>query len=140
MTARRVAVRSITAVAAAALIASGLVGCSRTVEGMATTAGTPDSTAETRIAPPSTRSSAPRSTPSRTPSAGPPGDVMTMTCADYNDLAVADKQAAIEEIIAQGGSSAPPDAVDVAKGLADIMCQFMPDQVLSDVLLGLSPP
>ena len=133
--------RSVTAAAASVVLLAGAVAaCSRTVEGTAITAGSPDSTAETRIAPPSTRSSTPRSTPGRTPSAEPPGDVLSMTCEQYNDLDAAGKNAAIKAILEQEGSVLGPENVDIAKGLTDAACQFLPEVTVSEILLGTPPP
>jgi hypothetical protein len=136
--------------AAAALIGASLVvACSRTVEGTATRAGSPDATAETRLPSPSTRSSTPRSTPrsttprtstSRTPSASPPGDPLTTTCAEYTDMSPADQSAVIEAILAEEGSVLGPENVDIAKSLTDAACQFLPKATVSEILLGTPPP
>ena len=139
------AVRSVAVAAGAALMLTGLVGaCSRTVEGTATRAGSPDATAETRIPTPSTRSSTPRttsrSTPSRTPGAQPPGDALSTTCEQYNDLDAAGQDAVIEAILNQEGSVLGPENVDIAKGLTDAACQFLPDVTVSEILLGTPPP
>ena len=136
--------RPVAAAAAAALVLTGLVACSRTVEGTATRAGSPDSTAETRVPPPSTRSSTPRSTPRsttpRTPGAPPPGDPISTTCEEYAALDFAGQEAVIEAILAQEGSVLGPENTDLAKGLTDAACQFLPDVTVSEILLGTPPP
>lgn len=136
-------------VAAALLLTGALAACSQTVEGTATRAGNPDSTAETRT-PATTRrpstTSSPRTTSPRStsPTAGPspsaPGDPMTMTCSEYNDLDPADKSAVIDAILADESSVFGPENVDVAKSLADAMCQFLGPATLSEILLGKPPP
>jgi hypothetical protein len=126
--------------AAAVLGACLLAGCSHTVEGTAIRAGSPDSTAETRIPAPTTRTpSTTRSTPSRTPSAQPPGDALTTTCKQYTKLSTEDQQAVIEAIIEQEGSPLGPENLDIAKGLTDAACQFLPDVTVSEILLGTPP-
>lgn len=137
--------RSVAATTAAALLLTGIVGaCSRTVEGTAIRAGSPDATAETRIPTPSTRSSTPRSTPrstpSRTPGAPPPGDALTTTCEQYNDLDTAGQDAVIEAILTQEGSVLGPENMEIAKSLTDAACQFLPDVTVSEILLGTPPP
>lgn len=142
------AVRSVAVAAGAALMLAGLIaGCSRTVEGTAMRAGSPDATAETRIPTPSTRSSTPRTTPrtspgatpTRTPGAQPPGDALSTTCEEYNDLDAAGQDAVIEAILNQEGSVLGPENVDIAKGLTDAACQFLPKVTVSEILLGTPP-
>jgi hypothetical protein len=143
-------VRTVAVTAGAALMLTGLIGaCSRTIEGTATRAGSPDATAETRIPMPTTRSSTPRSTPrtttpggptsSRTPSASPPGDPLTTTCEQYTDMSAADKNAVIEAILAEEGSVLGPENTDIAKGLTDAACQFLPKVTVAEILLGTPP-
>jgi hypothetical protein len=128
------------AAATAVLVTGLLAGCSHTVQGTATRAGTPDMTTATRIPSPSTRTpSTSRSTPSRTPSAQPPGDAMTTTCKQYTKLSTDDQQAVIEAIIEHEGSPLGPENLDIAKGLTDAACQFLPDVTVSEILLGTPP-
>lgn len=137
--------RTIAGTVAAALLLTGvLAACSETVEGTATRAGTPDSTADTRT-PATTRrpstTSSPRSTsPTAGPSPNAPGDPMTMTCSEYNDLDPADRDAVIDAILADESSVFGPENVEVAKSLADAMCQFLGPATLSEILLGKPPP
>lgn len=138
-------VRTFAVATGAALMLTGVLGaCSRTVEGTATRAGSPDATAETRIPSPSTRSSAPRSTtrttPSRTPGASPPGDPLTTTCEQYTDMNAADQNAVVEAILADEGSVLGPENIDIAKSLTDAACQFLPKATVSEILLGTPPP
>lgn len=136
------------AAVAALLLAGALTACSQTVEGTATRAGSPDSTADTRTPPttrrPSTTSSprttSPRSTDSPTPGAPPSGDPLTMTCEEYVDLDAAGQDAVVEAILTEEGSVLGPENTDIAKSLADAMCQFLPSATVSELLLGTPPP
>ena len=146
------AARSVIGAAAAALVLTGTVAaCSQTVEGTAIMAGSPDSTADTRV--PSTsrrpstapsvptvpRTTSPRSTASPTPGAPPSGDALTMTCEEYGDLDAAAQDAVVDEILAQDNSVFTPETREVAKSLADAMCQFLPSATVSELLLGTPP-
>ena len=139
-------------VTAAALIIAGLAtGCQRTTEG--TVAMT------TEPGPPLTSAPSPR-----TPSTGLPGlpnipgieipglpntdlpevpappNALTMTCSEYNDLDEATQLAVIRAILAQRNNSLGPEEEMVALLMANSMCQFLPDAVVSDMVLGGSPP
>jgi hypothetical protein len=141
-------------VTAAALILAGLAtGCQRTTEGtvaMTTEPGPPLTSAPT----------------TRTPSTGLPGlpnipipgieipglpntdlpevpappNALTMTCSEYNDLDEATQLAVIRAILAQEGNPLGPEDEMVALLMANSMCQFLPDAVVSDMVLGGSPP
>jgi hypothetical protein len=137
-------------VTAAALILAGLAtGCQRTTEGtvaMTTEPGPPLTSA------PSTR----------TPSTGLPGlpnipipgieipglpntnlpevpappNALTMTCSEYNDLDEATQLAVIRAILAQRNNPMGPEEEMVALLMANSMCQFLPDAVVGDMVLG----
>jgi hypothetical protein len=137
-------------VTAAALIIAGLAtGCQRTTEGtvaMTTEPGPPLTSA------PSTR----------TPSTGLPGlpnisipgieipglpntdlpevpappNALTMTCSEYNDLDEATQLAVIRAILAQRNNPMGPEEEMVALLMANSMCQFLPDAVVGDMVLG----
>jgi hypothetical protein len=125
--------------AAAALITVGvLAGCSQT------TTGTPAMTTEpgpttTRSSKPTPTSGSPTSSAPSTPGAPAPDDAMTMTCKEYSDLDKDTQQAVIDEIISQEGSLIGPENAELAKTLADATCGFLPDAVLSEILVG-GPP
>jgi hypothetical protein len=137
-------------VTAAALILAGLAtGCQRTTEGtvaMTTEPGPPLTSA------PSTR----------TPSTGLPGlpnipipgieipglpntdlpevpappNALTMTCSEYNNLDEATQLAVIRAILAQRNNPMGPEEEMVALLMANSMCQFLPDAVVGDMVLG----
>jgi hypothetical protein len=46
----------------------------------------------------------------------------------------------IEEILAQEGSVLGPQNTEIAKTLADAVCQFLPTGTVSEILLGDGPP
>ncbi|MBI3227714.1 MAG: hypothetical protein HYZ39_21925 [Mycolicibacterium cosmeticum] len=127
--------RALAATGLAALVL--LAGCARTTEGSVAMTTEPGPTFTTR---PST--SAPSTTRTRTPRGStvphvpaPPG-ALTMTCGEYNTLDAATQQAVINAILQQEQSILSPDNIDVAKTLADAVCQFLADSTVSEVLLG----
>ena len=64
-----------------------------------------------------------------------------MTCKQYIDLNDEDTQSAvIEEILKQEGSVLGPQQTEIAKTLADAVCQFLPTSTVSEILLGGGPP
>ena len=61
------------------------------------------------------------------PNVPPPANSLTMTCKEYIDLGDVDTQSAvIEEILKQEGSVLGPQQTEIAKTLADAVCQFLP--------------
>lgn len=65
-----------------------------------------------------------------------PPDALTMTCADFNTLDEATKKAVVKAILEGEESILGPDNVDIARSLADAVCQFLTDSTVSEVLLG----
>ena len=64
-----------------------------------------------------------------------------MTCSEYNDLDEATQLAAIRAILAEkGGGPLGPEDEMIALLMATSMCQFLPDAVVSDTVLGEMPP
>jgi hypothetical protein len=125
--------------AAAALILAGvLAGCSRTTTGtvaMTTEPGAPLTTSRT----PGSRPSLPRlptSTAPRTPNPNAPADSLTMTCEQYNALDEDTKLAVVGEIVNEEGSLFGGEGAEIAKTLADAMCQILPSAKVSEVLMG----
>jgi hypothetical protein len=129
-------------IAAAVLILVGvLVGCSRTTTG--TVAMTTESGASKTSRTPTSMSRPPRSSPTtspRTPNPNAPADSLTMTCEQYNDLDAATQRAVIDEIVNQEGSVFGGQGADIAKTLADAMCQLVPTTTVRDILLGGGMP
>lgn len=131
-------------ISAAALIAGCvLAGCSNTTSGtamMPTQSKMTDAPRSTipRATIPRTTSKAPSSAP-RTPGAQPPGDALTMTCKDYLTLDPDAQTAVVEEVLAQEGSVLGPQNTDLAKTLADAVCQLLPTSTVSEILLGAPP-
>ena len=87
-----------------------------------------------------TTSSPRTSTPRTSSNAPPPGDALSVTCAEYVDLDTADKTALIEEILKDESSVLSPGDAEIAKTLADAVCTFLPDSTVSEILLGETPP
>jgi len=129
--------------AAAALILVGvLAGCSRTTTGevaMTTERGLTTSARTTPQTTPRIPSTRTPSTP-RTPNPNAPANSLTMSCEEYNDLDEDTQRAVVDEIISQEDSVFDPQVAEVAKTLADAMCQFLPTSKVSDVLFGGSFP
>ena len=142
-------------VTAAALIVIGLAaGCQRTTEGtvaMTTQPGPPLASS------PRTPSTALPSIPglpnipipdiripglpdTDLPEVPAPPNALTMTCAEYTDLDDATKLAVVRAILAQESNPLGPEDEMVALIMADSMCQFLPDSVVNEVVLGGSPP
>jgi hypothetical protein len=65
-----------------------------------------------------------------------PPDALTMKCADFNELDEATKKAVVNAILEGEQSILGPDNVDIARSLADAVCQFLTDSTVSEVLLG----
>jgi hypothetical protein len=123
---------------AAVVLAAGITSCERSIPG--TVAMT------TEPGPSTTRSSAPSkarpstSTPHTSLDVPPPSNSLTMTCKDYTDLDPDTQTAVIQEILTQEGSVLGPENAEIAKSLADAVCQFLPDSTVSEILLGGGPP
>ena len=62
----------------------------------------------------------------------------TVTKKDKSPVTVGDysAQAVVNAILEQEQSILTPDNIDVAKTLADAVCQFLADSTVSEVLLG----
>ncbi|QEM44125.1 hypothetical protein [Mycolicibacterium grossiae] len=141
------------AVAAAMLAVGVTAGCSQTVTGtvaMTTEPGfsAPDSTRSPRTSSP--RTTSPR-TPRTSPGTPPSGDAATLTCEQYQALTPEEQSAAVQEILAgqfgdltdlgELGPILGGEGADGMRLVADALCQMVPpDVVLSEVLLGGSPP
>ncbi|MGH3581812.1 MAG: hypothetical protein ACRDUB_09505 [Mycobacterium sp.] len=127
--------RALAATGLAALVL--LAGCARTTEGsvaMTTEPGPALTTRPSTSAPSTTRTRTPRG--STVPDVPAPPGALTMTCGEYNTLDAATQQAVINAILQQEQSILSPDNIDVAKTLADAVCQFLADSTVSEVLLG----
>ena len=142
-------------VTAAALIVMGLAtGCQQTTEGsvaMTTEPGPPLTLSPTRTAPslpslpglpniPIPDIQIPGLPNTNLPEVPAPPNATTMTCGEYNDLDDATKLAVIRAIVSQDDNPRAADDEMVALIMADMMCQFMPDSVVNDVVLGGLPP
>lgn len=64
---------------------------------------------------------------------------MTITCSDYLKLDQDAQSAVVEEIVSQDESILGPGDVEIAKSLADALCSFLPQSVVSQILLGGIP-
>ncbi|MET0456169.1 MAG: hypothetical protein ABW137_30405 [Mycobacterium sp.] len=85
-------------------------------------------------------STTPRSTTPRTPGSGPRSDALSMACQEYVDLDPAEQESVIDEIINQSDSVFDPSQRDIAKIFVDGTCTFLPEAVVSELLLGGPPP
>jgi hypothetical protein len=109
---------------------------------MTTEAGSPTriSTSSQPTTSPPTTSSPRTSTPRTSSDAPPPGDALSVTCAEYVDLDPASQTAVIEEILSQQTSVLGTGDAEIAKTLADAVCSFLPASKVSEILLGETPP
>ena len=72
--------------------------------------------------------------------APPVPDALSVTCQQYGDLDEAAQQDVIEEILAQDDNPLGRQGEEIAKTLAETVCQFLPDATVNEVLLGDTPP
>lgn len=143
-------------VTAAALILMGLAtGCQQTTEGSVamTTEPGPPLSSPTRTAPslpslpelpnlpniPIPDIQIPGLPNTNLPEVPAPANATTMTCGEYNDLDDATKLAVIRAIVSQDDNPRAADDEMVALIMADMMCQFMPDSVVNEIVLGGLP-
>lgn len=143
-------------VTAAALILMGLAtGCQQTTEGSVamTTEPGPPLSSPTRTAPtlpslpelpnlpniPIPDIQIPGLPNTNLPEVPAPANATTMTCGEYNDLDDATKLAVIRAIVSQDDNPRASDDEMVALIMADMMCQFMPDSVVNEIVLGGLP-
>ena len=126
-------------VAVAALLAAGtLGGCGRTIPG--TVAMTTEPGFSTRSSAPST-SGPSTSRPRSSPSVPAPANSLTMTCDEFSTLDPETQAAVITAILGDLGPMIGDEDGQKMRLAADALCQFMPpDVVLSDILMGGSPP
>jgi hypothetical protein len=103
---------------------------------MTTEPGASLSTTRSAPSPTKTRPTTPRTPRSSVPSVPAPPDSLTMTCDDYNQLDEETQLAVIDAILADERSILSPSNVEIAKSLADAVCQFLTDSTVSEVLLG----
>jgi hypothetical protein len=132
---------------ASILLAAGITACERTTPG--TVAMTTEPGASISTSPRSTsRPTLPSfpglpgipSTPRTSSNVPPPSNSLTMKCKEYNGLDADTQLAVVQEIVSQEGSVIGQQNIEIAKTLADAMCQFIPDSTVSELLLGGSPP
>jgi hypothetical protein len=138
---------------ASILLAAGITACERTTPG--TVAMTTEPGASLSTSPRSTsRPTLPSfpglpgipgipgipSTPSTSSNVPPPSNSLTMKCKEYNGLDADTQLAVVQQIVSQQGSVIGQQNIEIAKTLADAMCQFVPDSTVSELLLGGSPP
>jgi len=142
-------------VTAAALILVGLAtGCQRSTEGsvaMTTEPGPPINTAPTAPSSPSIPGlpdlpnfpipdiQIPGLPNTDLPEVPAPPNATTMTCSEYTGLDEATRLAVIRAILSEEGNPASPENEMVAMLVANTMCQFMPDSVVNEVVLGGMP-
>jgi hypothetical protein len=121
--------------AAALIVLGGLTtGCVRTTPGTVAMTTEPGRPITTRT---------PSTTETSIPEVPAPPDALTMTCGDYVDLDDATQLAVVRAILGQGENPLGPlgpQSEEIAKTLADTVCQFLPDSTVNDVLLGGGPP
>ncbi|TPG28314.1 hypothetical protein [Mycolicibacterium hodleri] len=122
------------------VVAGAVAGCDRTTPG--TVAMTTEAGSSTRVSTSSRpTTSSPRTSSPRTSSeAPPPGDALSVTCAEYVGLDSASKTAVIEEILKDETSVLSPGDAEIAKTLADAVCTFLPESTVAEILLGGTPP
>ena len=138
---------------ASILLAAGITACERTTPG--TVAMTTEPGASLSTSPRTTsRPTLPTfpglpgipgipglpSTPRTSSNVPPPSNSLTMKCKEYNGLDADTQLAVVQQIVSQQGSVIGQQNIEIAKTLADAMCQFIPDSTVSELLLGGSPP
>lgn len=129
--------RALVAVAAL-LAAGGVAGCGRTIPG--TVAMTTEPGFSTRTSAPSTSGPATSTAPS-SPGVPAPSNSLTMTCEEFSTLDPDTQAAVINEILGDLGPMIGDEDGQRMRLAADALCQFMPpDVVLSEILMGGSPP
>ena len=135
---------------ASILLAAGITACERTTPGtvaMTTEPGASLSTPQRTTSLP-TLPSFPGlpgipghpSTPRTSSNVPPPPNSLTMKCEEYNGLDADTQLSVIQKIVSQDGSVIGQQNIEIAKTLADAMCQFIPSSTVNDLLLGGSPP
>lgn len=125
--------------AAAAICLGVTTGCERTVGGtvaMTTQPGPTTTRPWTTSARPTT--SAPTNT-APTSEVPAPANASTMTCREYSQLDDATRLAVLRAILADEQGMFPGGSEDIAKTVADAMCQFLPDSTVKELLLGEPP-
>ncbi|MBB5166691.1 hypothetical protein [Mycobacterium sp. AZCC_0083] len=134
---------------ASILLAAAITACERTTPG--TVAMTTEPGASLSTSPRSTsRPTLPSfpglpgipglpSTPHTSSNVPPPSNSLTMKCKEYNGLDADTQLAVVQQIVSQQGSVIGQQNIEIAKTLADAMCQFIPDSTVSQLLLG-GPP
>jgi len=137
---------------ASILLAAGITACERTTPG--TVAMTTEPGASLSTSPRTTsRPTLPTfpglpgipgipglpSTPRTSSNVPPPSNSLTMKCKEYNGLDADTQLAVVQQIVSQQGSVIGQQNIEIAKTLADAMCQFIPDSTVSQLLLG-GPP
>jgi hypothetical protein len=126
-------------VAVAALLAAGAVaGCGQTIPG--TVAMTTEPGFSPRNSAPST-SGPSTSKPRSSPGVPAPSNSLTMTCEEFSDLDPETQAAVVTAILGDFGPMIGDEDGQKMRMAADALCQFMPpDMVLSEILMGGSPP
>ena len=74
------------------------------------------------------------------PTVPAPPNALDMSCEEFSGLDEATRLAVVREILSQEGNPLGPDGEFVGQILADAACQFLPSAMVSEVLLGGSPP
>lgn len=65
-----------------------------------------------------------------------PPNALTMKCSEFAKLDTATRKAVVNAILEGEDSILGPENVDIARSLAEAVCQFMTDSTVSEVLLG----
>jgi hypothetical protein len=107
-------------IAAAAAMCLGVAACANTTDGSAAT------------------TTEPADTPA---SAAPaPSNVMTMTCAEFTTLDQPVRLEVVRTILDEQGGAPGQPTPEMAEGMANAICQALPDQTVHGVLTGAPPP
>lgn len=130
--------RVLVAAAAVVVVAGGITSCERTVPGSVAMTTEPGGSTRSTTSRPTT---SPRtSTPRTSTDSPPPSDVATITCKEYLKLDPDTQTSVIEEILTDEASVLGPGDAEIAKTLADAVCTFLPDSLVSEILTGGGPP
>jgi hypothetical protein len=106
-------------VTAAAVMCLGLAACGNTTEG--TVAMTTEPVA------------------SPTSAAAPP-NAMTMTCGEFTKLDQPVRLEVVRTILAEQAGVPGQPGPEIAEGMANAICEFLPDQTVRAVLTAAPPP
>lgn len=73
---------------------------------------------------------------SQIPDVPAPPNAQTMKCSEFNKLDAAERKAVVNAILEREDSILGPENGDIARSLAEAVCQFLTGSTVREVLLG----